>query len=256
MKKLCTIIGLFAFLLCVFTGCASTSNSPKGGEGYEGTVWEAFWETTSSSLGLEYIDYKMDHTAYSYVSESTTSDGYTAYYYLIKTAYETENVFGKKVLHPITARCYYVPEYSNTVYTTYMTIDGETVIFDEKTEDWLLDIGGSSAPENSEKEVSIVENKTEVTVLNKKIETAENNIDIEQPEEMGPDNLDKTKDVDNAGEAYYEDNGFDYSNDDLDYMRELAEMEWMNEFTSEEIIIDEYEESERDLDGIVSSYDE
>ena len=44
-------------------------------------------------------------------------------------------------MHEVTARCYYVPEYSNIVYMTYITLDGETVYFDEETEDWLLDIG-------------------------------------------------------------------------------------------------------------------
>ena len=190
MKKLCTIIGLFAFLLCVFTGCTSTSNSPKSGEDYELSVWEAFWETTSASLGLEYSDYKMAHTAYSFVSESETSDGYKAYYYLIQTAYETENVFGKEVLHPITARCYYVPEYSNVVYTTYMTIDGETVLFDEETENWLLDIGGGSAPKKTEAqesaqkpELEAEEDVLKVEPKTTESEASENSVGIEKPSE-------------------------------------------------------------------------
>ena len=57
---------------------------------------------------------------------------------------------------------------------------------------------------------------------------------------------------DYSEETYYEDDDFNYSNDDLEYMREIAEMEWRNEFTSEEIIIEDYEEPERDLDGIVT----
>lgn len=94
-----------------------------------------------SWIGVPYSDYKWTHTAYSYISDSQTSDGYTAYYYLIRTAYETTNAFGQNILHEVTARCYYVPEYSNIVYMTYITLDGETVYFDEETEDWLLDIG-------------------------------------------------------------------------------------------------------------------
>lgn len=110
-------------------------------EDYEGDVFTAFWENASESFGVEYSDYKWAHTAYSYISDSQTSDGYIAYYYLIQTAYESTNAFGQNVLHEITARCYYVPEYSNTIYTTYITLDGKTVYFDEETEDWLLDMG-------------------------------------------------------------------------------------------------------------------
>ena len=110
----------------------------KAGEDYETVVFQAFWEGASEFFEVEYSDYKMTHTAYSFVSESKTTDDYISYYYLINTAFETENVFGVKVLHKVTARCYYVPEYSNTVYTTYMTCDGERVYYDGEKESWLL----------------------------------------------------------------------------------------------------------------------
>jgi hypothetical protein len=48
----------------------------------------------------------------------------------------------------------------------------------------------------------------------------------------------------------------DLSNDDLDYLRKLADMEWRNEFTTAEIKVDMTNHNtvngERDLDGIVS----
>lgn len=120
---------------------SSSQTENRSPEDYEGDVFQAFWESASDSFGVEVSDYAWTHTAYNYISESKTSDGYTSYYYLIRTGFEAPNAFGQDVLHEVTARCYYVPDYSNIVYTTYMTLDGETVYFDEETEDWLLGIG-------------------------------------------------------------------------------------------------------------------
>lgn len=148
MKKvlICALLS-FAWLLVSCGTPADNADVPKGGKEYEGAVWQAFWESASERFGVEYSDYKMAHTTYSFISENTTSDGYISYYYLIQTAYETRNAFGQEVLHKVTARCYYVPDYSKAVHTTYMTHDGEVVFFDEETEDWLLGIGAlSSSP--------------------------------------------------------------------------------------------------------------
>ena len=47
----------------------------------------------------------------------------------------------------------------------------------------------------------------------------------------------------------------DLSNDDLEYLRKIADMEWRNEFTTAEIRVDMTNNNtvngERDLDGIV-----
>lgn len=109
----------------------------KSGEDYETAVWQSFWESASDYFGVEYSDYKMADTAYSYISESITTDGNISYYYLIQTAYETQNIYGATSLHKVTARCYYVPD-TNVVYTTYMTCDGERVYYDGEKEAWLL----------------------------------------------------------------------------------------------------------------------
>lgn len=146
---------IILFVILGTKGCSTASNdggdqssqsSVQSGEDYELVVWQTFWEGASQSLGVEYSDYKMAHTVYDYIQDFTTSDGYTAHYYLIKTAFETKNVLGQDVLHPVTARCYYVPDYSDTVFVTYMTLDGETVLFDEEKEDWLMGMGGSKSP--------------------------------------------------------------------------------------------------------------
>lgn len=119
----------------------SEQENIKSPEDYTGDVFTAFWEGASDFFGVEYSDYKWTHTATSYICDYETSDGYTAHYYLIETAFETKNAFGQDVLHEVTARCYYVPDYSNTVYNTYLTLDGETVYFDEEKENWLMDMG-------------------------------------------------------------------------------------------------------------------
>ena len=123
------------------TTTVEKTTKAKSGEDYEFQVFDAFWSGICGELGVQYSDCKETHTAYSYICDYTTTDGYTAYYYLINTAYETENIYGKKVLHPITARCYYVPDYSKNVILTYMTVDGEKVLFDEEKEDWVMGIG-------------------------------------------------------------------------------------------------------------------
>lgn len=151
MKKI--ILISLSFILAFSLGaCGSNTTSldtRASGEDYTTQVFTAFWESVCDSFGVSYSDYEWAHTATSYISDSTTSDGYTAHYYLIKTAFETKNAFGQDVLHPITARCYYVPDYSQVVYVTYMTLDGETVLFNEETEDWLLGIGNSSSNLNA-----------------------------------------------------------------------------------------------------------
>lgn len=125
----------------------STQVSIKQAEDYEGDVFSAFWESASAFFGVEYSDYKWTHTATSYLGDYETNGGYIAHYYLIKTAYEAKNIYGQEVLHEVTARCYYVPDYSNTVYTTYVTLDGDVVSYDEETEYWLMNMnGGGTAP--------------------------------------------------------------------------------------------------------------
>ena len=155
MKKFLTVV-LSVFMALSLAACGLSNNTNQttttkeaSGKDYEAQVFAAFWESACGSFGVNYSDYKWTHTATSYISDSTTSDGYTAHYYLIKTAFDTENVFGQKINHEVTARCYYVPDYSNLVYTTYLTLDGEKVLFDEETEDWLLGIGGSSTNGNN-----------------------------------------------------------------------------------------------------------
>lgn len=135
--------------------------SPKD---YEGKVFSTFWEGACELFGVEYSEYKTTHTAYSYIQDFETSDGYTSHYYLIETAFETENVFGHEILHPVTARCYYVPEFSSTVYTTYLTLDGESIYFDEETEDWLMGIGDKTADDIEYEAIEIEENKTAIDV--------------------------------------------------------------------------------------------
>ena len=150
MKKV-ILISLSFILAFSLVACGSNTtfpdNTKASGEDYTTQVFTAFWESVCDSLGVSYSDYEWAHTATSYISDSTTSDGYTAHYYLIKTAFETKNAFGQEVLHPVTARCYYVPDYSKVVYITYMTLDGETILFDEETEDWLLGIGSDFPPQ-------------------------------------------------------------------------------------------------------------
>ncbi len=119
----------------------TNSQTIKSGKEYEDMVWQAFWEGASDFFKVEYSDYKMTHTACGFLNENETTNGQKSYYYLIQTAYETENIYGTKILHKVTARCYYVPE-TNTTYTTYITCDGETVYFNEEKENWLLGISG------------------------------------------------------------------------------------------------------------------
>ncbi len=156
-KKINLVLIVVAILLVIITlitiisnGLTDTNSEEsktqetttiKSGEDYESFVFDAFWMGICGSFGVEYNDFKMAHTTYDYIQDFTTSDGYTAHYYLIQTAFETKNAFGQKVLHPVTARCYYVPDYSETVYATYVTLDGEVVVFDEEKESWLMDIG-------------------------------------------------------------------------------------------------------------------
>lgn len=168
-RTVATVLAVFLIIILIIIlgvkGCStnpsgnedqSSQSAVKSGEDYEGDVFTAFWEGASKSFGVEYSDYKFAHTSYSWIDDFTTTDGYTAHYYLIQTAFETKNAFGQKVLHPVTARCYYVPEYSNTVYTTYMTLDGEAVLFDEEKEDWLMGMGsGGSAPSTSDESTGI-----------------------------------------------------------------------------------------------------
>ena len=134
-------------LLCATTmslllvACGGDSGSTSGEKDYTSTDTEAavttvVKETLAESWGLEYGDFKISETACDYISESETSDGGTSYYYLFRSAYEDD--FG--VNHPITARAYLVKG-DNTCYITYVTHDGESVHFDEETEDWLLNIG-------------------------------------------------------------------------------------------------------------------
>lgn len=138
MKRSLVLCLVGVLLLGALMGCSANGSGIKSGADYESLVWQAFWETASDHFGVEYSDYSMTNTAYGYICENTTTDGYTSYYYLIRTAYETKNVLGQTVLHNVTARCYYVPDYSDVVYITYMTCDGETVYFDEEKESWLL----------------------------------------------------------------------------------------------------------------------
>ena len=173
MKKFLTVV-LSVFMVLSLAACGlsnSTNQTPTtkeaSGKDYEAQVFTAFWEAACSSFGVNYSDYKWTHTATSYISDSTTSDGYTAHYYLIKTAFDTENVFGQKINHEVTARCYYVPDYSNVVYTTYLTLDGEKILFDEETEDWLLGIGGSSANVNDTNVTTSQNEKQPTTTLEK-----------------------------------------------------------------------------------------
>lgn len=180
-KKIIIVLVAFIILMLIIGNLASkngdgSSNNPenttesttvvKSGEEYETQVLDAFWEGASSVLGIQYSDFKFTHTACSYIQDFTTTDGYTSYYYLIETAYETENVFGKKVTHPITARCYYVPEYSNDVMVAYMTLDGEKVLFNEEKEDWLMGMGDNPNKISSESNTK----KSDETTTQKKVE--------------------------------------------------------------------------------------
>ena len=133
------IIGAFA---------SNTSPGEKTAEDYESVVFDAFWETASDAFGVEYSDYKWTETATSYICDYKTAGGQTAHYYLIETAFETKDAYGQDVSHKVTARCYYVPEYNESaIYTTYITLDDETVCFDAETENWLMNMdGGGKAP--------------------------------------------------------------------------------------------------------------
>ena len=154
MKRIISVVLSIIVALSLAACGTTTETNPteasktKSGEDYTSLVTDAFWEGTCGLFGINYSDFKMWDTATSYISESTTSDGYTAHYYLVKTSFDTKNAFGQKINHQVVARCYYVPDYSNVVYTTYITLDGEKILFDEETEDWLLGIGGS-LPNNS-----------------------------------------------------------------------------------------------------------
>lgn len=160
MKRILAFI-LSIFMILSLSACSFSSptdssskiqNTNASGKDYETLVFNSFWESTCGEFGVNYSDYKWTHTVTSYISDSTTSDGYTAHYYLVKTAFDTKNAFGQKILHEVTARCYYVPDYSKLVYVTYITLDGEKILFNEEKEDWLLGIGGSSSvPSTSSK---------------------------------------------------------------------------------------------------------
>ena len=161
MKKIFAVI-LSIIMVFTLVACGSTTDSEltnstkeKSGEDFEILVEDAFWEGTCGIFGINYSDFNMLDTVTSYISDSTTSDGYTAYYYLVKTAFDTKNAFGQKINHQVTARCYYVPDYSEMVYVTYITLDGEKILFDEEKENWLLGIGGSSSnTDNTESSTS------------------------------------------------------------------------------------------------------
>ena len=147
------LVSLVVVIVVVAVSVFSSVKNPKPkpveepGKQYESAVFDVFWTSASKAFGVEYSDYKWTQTATSYLMDFETAGGHTAHYYLIETAFETENVFGKKVLHPVTARCYYAPDYKDTVYVTYITLDGETVYFDEETENWFMNMdGGGTAP--------------------------------------------------------------------------------------------------------------
>lgn len=145
------LVGVLFVIVIGVIGIVSNPNSTtpaeKTGKDYESAVFSAFWEGASESFGVEYSDYKLAHTATSYISDYTTAGGQTAHYYLIKTGFETTNAFGHTTLHHVVARCYYAPDYSNTVYTTHITLDDETVYYNSETENWLMNMdGGGTAP--------------------------------------------------------------------------------------------------------------
>ncbi len=101
-----------------------------------------------------------------------------------------------------------------------MTLDGETVYFDEETEDWLLGIGGSS----TSREYDVEENYN--------VEDGNSYIDAEQQTETVEDSS--------------------YTEEDEYYNHNSIDFEWNNDFSIDEVVEDyEYEEEERDLDGSV-----
>ena len=175
IKTYLLILLLLSIVMLTLSGCSNnteqsengsqtTQNEVQRGADYELLVWQAFWDGASEFFGVEYSAYKNWDTVTDYIQDFETSDGYTSHYYLIRTVFETTNAFGETIENQVTARCYYVPEYSNTVYVTYMTLNGETIHFDETTEDWLTAIGdGGTAPQKetdqsieSEKESGVI----------------------------------------------------------------------------------------------------
>ena len=159
-KKKVRIIAAIALALCLvlliglFAGENSSNDNETGitvnatsGEDYSSSVFDAFWNSVSNTLGVEYSDYNWLDTATSYIQDFETADGYIAHYYLIETSYTETNYYGQEITHDITARCYLAPDYNDTVYMTYMTLDGEVVYFDEETENWFMNMdGGGVAP--------------------------------------------------------------------------------------------------------------
>ena len=106
MKRFFTLF-MSIILILSLASCGSITDTnlinsnKKSGEDYTSLVIDAFWKKACVLFGINYSDFKMMDTATSYISDSTTSDGYTAHYYLVKTSYDTENVFGKKELNKI-----------------------------------------------------------------------------------------------------------------------------------------------------------
>lgn len=140
MKKiilfLCAVTMSLLLVACGGEGGSSSNEKDYTSTDAEAAVTTVVKESLAESWGLEYSDFKISETACDYISESETSDGGTSYYYLFRSAYEDN--FGNN--HPVTARAYLVKD-DNTCYITYVTLDGESVYFDEETEDWLLNIG-------------------------------------------------------------------------------------------------------------------
>lgn len=181
MKKVIAVMLAFVMVFSL-AACGSTSDSTSSkkpsGKDYESLVIDAFWEGTCGAFGINYSDFNMLDTSTSYISDSTTSDGYTAHYYLIKTSFDTENAFGKKITHQVTARCYYVPDFSKSIYITYITLDGEKVLFDEEKEDWLLGIGGASSIPNTNTSTSSNKENNNASTSSQEIASKQtNNID-------------------------------------------------------------------------------
>ena len=132
-KKVFLGIVLLLAFMGLSVGCGSTKELTP--EDREADVTTVVKESLADTFGIEYSDFKVAHTSCSYIDSCETSDGMTSHYYLFQSAFEKAGVN-----HPVTARAYLVEE-ENKIYIVYITCDGESIYFDEETEDRMLDIG-------------------------------------------------------------------------------------------------------------------
>ncbi len=112
---------------------------------YDSYVWESFSRVAGTLMQVDSSVFLPEQTSNEYVCEYTTVDEFAVYHYVINTAYEEIGADGKKTLHKVSARCFYVPECSKEVIITNLLVDGTALVSDNAKESWLMGQGSNPA---------------------------------------------------------------------------------------------------------------